>query len=160
MSFKKTGDWAGARTITANLTKDFNQIARAVLLKVGMKGRQIARQHIIDKDLPWEPLAKSTEDRKASSPYPTDILREYGDLYNNITYGVVNKVAYVGLKEGAVNSEGRSLAMIAEAHEYGVDHLNLPSRKLWEPTGKEVMEWIAKNDNPITQFINKHRRRL
>ena len=160
MSIKKTGDWAKAEAFFKDLENNGKVAASKLLKQIGLKGEQIAVEHLQKQDLGWKELSAryKMQKMKATANYSEKILIRTSTLFQSITTFTANKKAYVGVKKGVKyqNSKGEvEVANIMAIHEFGSDKKGIPARPLFKPTREELKAFCTNNPKLANAFLSE-----
>lgn len=123
MATRKTGDWARARRVFANLGQKVERATDAAVLQEGhfLRGQMV--QGITDQapgGKQFKPLSPLTlAARRLRRFRGTKALMVRGDLRNQITVMRKGKRVFVGVLKTATGRDGKKLINIANVHEFG-----------------------------------------
>jgi hypothetical protein len=130
LTARKVGDWRKAERKMREM-KDVYPEAAAVIAAQAQASSMRIKRNIRAQKYNWPPLAESTVNRKRREGLDPRMLiatGQYLDAIQVIPMGT--DMVAIGIPAEAKNDEGKSLAMIGLAHEYGLG-LNLPPRPHW-----------------------------
>jgi hypothetical protein len=152
---KKFGAWGKAFSLLSSMSDKIDKGVQKGMKQIGLKGEQLAIKHLQSQDLGWQPLSKAYKRAKEIGGFSDKILIRTSTLFQNIRSEVIDKkMVFVGVKREAKYADGSSVADIATIMEYGSKAQNIPARPLWQPTQKELIEWIKK-ENIILKNVKK-----
>jgi hypothetical protein len=139
----KTGNWQKAARLTGQLDSMLNAAATATIKHVGLEAEALAKRHLANQDLGWEPLQPATIAAKKKKGYSSLTLIRSSSYMQAITSWVENKEALVGVRRQIRGKDGELIADIARIHEYGSIKRNIPRRPLWHPVLAEIRQRLA-----------------
>jgi hypothetical protein len=123
MTIEKFGDWSKVGEILRTAPQRLKDATRKALLQEG----QFLRNKIVEgirEQAPggeaFAPLAPLTVAKRQREGFPgTKALVRQGDLRNSVAVKEQGEAVFVGVHRSAVGKDGKSLANVAEIHEYG-----------------------------------------
>jgi hypothetical protein len=141
-NFKKTGDWAKANKIMADLFGKIERSSLAGLDAVGAWYAQEVQKGIISQapgGKPFRSLSPMTiaaRKRKRGKP-STKALIDTADLINSMTHKMGKKSVFIGLLRTVMHKEsGLPSANIGQVHEYGTANGRIPARPFIGPISR------------------------
>jgi hypothetical protein len=148
LKIKPFGKWKRAELFTATLGP---KITMAVMLAQRSHMRKLAQKvkdHIINQDLPWDPLAASTIARKGHD----EVYVDQGIYLDNIGVWSSGLTWYAGIKRGVYYPDGSEVAAVAHMLENG-NGFKLPARPVWGPSVKELGGYVGIRAAVITSLL-------
>jgi len=144
IKFQLFGNWAEAIRIMNKLDPAIKAASLEAQVKILEAIKKTVKRHLRNQDLPWRPLNQYYRQRKSSGGLSTDILRGWGNYYNNIEVWKQGSqhFAFIGVKRGIYTRslDGKKskldIATIAFINEMGGG--KVPARPLWGPTIREM----------------------
>ncbi len=122
MSIRMTITERGLQHIGNTIRRYMRRAKGAVGKATGQLAHQLRKEIVtgIRNQAPggvkFKPLAESTKDRKGSSK----ALIDHGDMLRSVNVTKLGEHAYfVGINRSVVTKDGKSMANLAEIHEYG-----------------------------------------
>lgn len=155
----KIGDWDIIGLLTANLRKELDRAAKTSVRRLGIKAEAIAKLHIQNQDLPWEPLNPAYKASKARRGLSENMLMATTSYFQAITSWHEGLRSLAGVKRTAQGQNGEDLGVIARTLEYGSEAKNIKSRPLWQPTLVETAKWHEKNNQAAFIFKDNIRKK-
>src|SRR6478609_1146619 len=158
-SMKKVGNWNAALALASGLKDNLSKATNKSAAMFGLIAERIAKDHIANQDLGWEPLSEAYLDRKIAEGHSEFTLVRTSTYMQSITswhedFLPKSLIGYAGVKRGVFekseDGEQVEVANLAKIHEYGTD--NIPARPLWGPTLKEALEEWSRSWTPIHTF--------
>lgn len=156
---ERIGNWGGIAGLIDNLEKECKLAVDQSLMRFGLKAEGIAKKHIRDQDLDWDPLSPAYLAAKLRKGYSEKTMIRTSTYFQNITSWKQGDTAYVGVKRETLEKDGKPVYEIARLHEYGSLNGIIPARPLWQPTLEEVVEWHKEKNQPAMIFLQNIRKR-
>jgi hypothetical protein len=130
------------------IAREFENITKEPLLQVGLRGEAIAKLHLQNQDLGWQPLSDrylklKMKQRKGKRRLSEKTLIATSSYFQSITSKVLGRRVLIGVMRGVRNDDGQEIANIAKIHEYGSTARNIPARPLWQPTLEELKNYVT-----------------
>ena len=162
MSLQRVGNWSAVHQITNNLKKLIDNACIVAAKRTALKGEGLAKQHIQNQDLGWTALAPATLAQKARKGYSNLIYVATSTYMQSITSWTEDTTALIGVRRGTPTDKGGDLGIVAATLEFGNSlwfssggTKGIPPRPLWQPTMRELQEWIKKENNPAKIVLDK-----